>query len=62
MGADAAISLRNCANVTISGNEFSSATPPAKGAWIITDEVNTVKATANHFAAGTTEIASPPKW
>lgn len=44
---DAAISLRNCSEVEISGNEFESSTPPSKGSWIIAREVRGLRTEGN---------------
>lgn len=49
---DAAISLRNCAGVSITGNTFTSTTQPQHGAWIVTREVQEIRAEGNHFAPG----------
>lgn len=57
---DAAVRLQNCRDVEISGNDFASATAPAKGAWIVTRGVHDLRTTSNRFAAGTVEQQALP--
>lgn len=57
---DAAIALRNGANVEISGNDFASTNAPAKGAWIVTRDVRDLRTSSNRFAAGTAERRELP--
>ena len=57
---DAAITLRNCKDVEITGNEFVSSTPPAKGAWIVTRDVRGLHAAGNRFVEGVAEVKANP--
>ncbi|MFO1490339.1 MAG: right-handed parallel beta-helix repeat-containing protein [Kiritimatiellia bacterium] len=57
---DAAISLRNCEAVEITGNDFDSSTVPAKGAWIVTRDVRGLRTEGNRFEEGATEVKVHP--
>lgn len=52
---DAAIDVRGCTGVTIRGNEISSATAPAKGAWVLGTDAADIRCEANRYPAGTPE-------
>ncbi|MCX7007243.1 MAG: right-handed parallel beta-helix repeat-containing protein, partial [Kiritimatiellaeota bacterium] len=53
---DAAIDVRGCTGVTISGNEFSSFSAPAKGAWVIGTDAADIRCEANRYPAETPEF------
>jgi hypothetical protein len=53
---DAAISLRNCKDVTITGNTFTSTTPPQHGAWIVTQDAKEIHGAMNQFPSDTLEM------
>lgn len=53
---DAAVSLRNCAGASITGNTFTSTSPPAHGAWVVTKQTRDIRATGNHFSGDVREM------
>jgi hypothetical protein len=53
---DAAIDIRGCTGVTITGNEFNSSTAPAKGAWVIGTDVADIHCEDNRYPAATPEL------
>jgi hypothetical protein len=53
---DAAIDIRGCTGVIISGNEFRSSTAPAKGAWVIGTDAADIRCEANRYPAETPEF------
>ena len=53
---DAAIDIRGCTGVTITGNEFSSSTAPANGAWVIATAAADIRCEANLYPAETPEF------
>ena len=52
---DAAIDIRGCTGVAIVGNEFSSSTAPAQGAWVIATDATDIRCEANRHPAETPE-------
>jgi hypothetical protein len=55
---DAAISLRNCSDVTVWGNSFASSSPPQHGAWIIAEDVRQLSTSANRHSDVVPEVKS----
>lgn len=55
---DAAISIRNCSDVIITGNSFESSTPPQHGAWITAQDVRNLSTSANRHSGEVPEIKS----
>ena len=58
---DAAIMMRRCDGVIISGNTFESAPAPAKGAWIITRDVQHLKFSGNLLPQHSREHREEPR-
>ena len=50
---DAAMDVRGCSGVAILGNEFSSSTPPAQGAWVLTNACSAIRCEGNRHPATT---------
>ena len=50
---DAALDVRGCTGVVISGNEFTSSTSPARGAWVTTNACSAIRCEANRHPATT---------
>jgi hypothetical protein len=58
---DAAVAVHGCTDVTILGNEFSSPTAPAKGAWVIGTDSSGIRCESNRFFTATPEIKTNMK-
>ncbi|RFC46277.1 MAG: Right handed beta helix region [Verrucomicrobia bacterium] len=60
---DAAIAIKGCDGVSISGNTFLSSTPPAQGAWITAEKTRNVVTSGNTYPGDVPELktASPSK-
>ena len=58
---EAAISIRGCDGVTITGNTFASSTSPKEGAWITAEKSLNLHTSRNTYAADVpeTQIAPP---
>jgi len=55
---DAAVSVRGCSGVLITGNDFTSAATPAKGAWVTAEESTDIHCTGNHHSPAVPEFQS----
>ncbi|MEI6714503.1 MAG: right-handed parallel beta-helix repeat-containing protein [Verrucomicrobiota bacterium] len=53
---DAAIAIKGCDGVSITGNEFTSATPPAQGAWIAAEKTKNVRTSGNKYPLDVPEL------
>jgi len=53
---DAAIALKNCQHVMITGNEFASESRPSQGAWITIEKATDVRTSGNKYTADVPEI------
>ena len=54
---DAAIAIHGCTGVALIGNEFSSSTAPAKGAWVVGTDVADLRCADNRYPAATPECS-----
>lgn len=53
---DAAIAIKGCDGVSITGNEFSSSTLPVQGAWITTENTKNVRTSGNKYGTEIPEL------
>ena len=53
---ESAVDIRGCRDVTVAGNEFSSAAPPAAGAWVTALDSQDIRCEGNRHPAGAPEF------
>ncbi len=57
---DAAIAIKGCDGVSITGNEFTSSTPPKQGAWITAEKTKDLRVSGNEHTAEVPEMKADP--
>ena len=58
---DAAIAIKGCSGVTITGNEFTSFVAPTKGVWIFAEKTENLRSENNKHAADVPEMKAVSK-
>ena len=58
--SDAAIAIKGCDGVSISGNEFTSSTAPKQGAWITAEKTKNLRSSGNKHTADVPEMKVSP--
>jgi hypothetical protein len=58
---EAAIALKGCEGVSITGNDFSSTLPPTRGAWIVAEDTQGIHASDNKHPSGVPLMKEDPR-